>query len=233
MLRRALCALLLLGGADLARAQSGTSDREARYGKPVDVELSDVALNPEMYRDRAIRTKGRLEQTFGTDRGYAITDMNAQALIYPVNDICSVFEEDARRWLGDTLEVTGGVAGVQGAGSAGRSASPRTSPSRPRRRRWSRCSRRRASRTARSYGWWGSSAGATCTATCPRAASATATTGSSRTTSTRSGSRARSRRAPAGRWTRASSATPASGSRWSVARTRATASCTCARSRSS
>jgi len=110
---RILVALALLSVAGTASAQfeSGQADSryDVQYGKPVDVSLSDLALNPEMYESRAVRTTGRLERTFDNQDVYILRDLNAAATIIPVQDVRAPFESEARTWMGQIIEITGVV----------------------------------------------------------------------------------------------------------------------------
>jgi hypothetical protein len=117
MVRRlAVLALLLLAPA-VARAQY---DREAQYGKPIDVSLSDLALNPEQYLQRAVRTKGQLQLSFDNRDAYTLREMGAEALIQPVPDVRVVFDDESRKWLGKEIEITGVVTGnLTSVGQAG------------------------------------------------------------------------------------------------------------------
>ena len=118
MVRRLAALALLLLAPAVARAQV---DREAQYGKPVDVSLSDLALNPEQYLQRAVRTKGRLQTSFESRDAYTLTDMGAEGLIMPVSDVRTVFEDESRKWLGQDIEITGVVTGnLTSTGAQGR-----------------------------------------------------------------------------------------------------------------
>jgi hypothetical protein len=108
MVRRLAALALFLLTPALAHAQY---DREAQYGKPIDVSLSDLALNPEQYRERAVRTKGRLQTSFESRDNYTLSEAGSEALIMPVSDVRVVFDDESRRWLGQEIEITGVVTG--------------------------------------------------------------------------------------------------------------------------
>ena len=108
MIRRLAALLALVLAPVAARAQY---DREAQYGKPVDVSLSDLALNPEQYLQRAVRTKGRLQTSFESRDAYTLTEMGAEGLIIPVPDVRTVFDDESRKWMGQDIEITGVVTG--------------------------------------------------------------------------------------------------------------------------
>jgi hypothetical protein len=118
---RILLALLLSSLAGTAAAQfdegAAQSQNDVMYGKPVDVSLSDLALNPEMYESRAVRTTGRLERSFDNRDLYYLRDMNASVTIVPDRDIRAPFDNDARTWLGASIEITGVVTGRMSTGS--------------------------------------------------------------------------------------------------------------------
>jgi predicted NBD/HSP70 family sugar kinase len=108
--RRILVALvvsLLAGPAAAQWDEGGAVDRyDAMYGKPVDVTLGDIILNPEMYESRAVRTRGRLERAFGDRDTYILRDMNAAAMLFPAQGLGVNFDSDARTWLGQVIEIT-------------------------------------------------------------------------------------------------------------------------------
>lgn len=118
MVRRLAAFLALVLAPAAAHAQL---DREAQYGKPIDVGLSDLALNPEQYLQRAVRTKGRLQTSFESRDAYTLTEMGAEALIVPVSDVRTVFDDESRKWMGQDVEITGVVTGnLTSAGTQGR-----------------------------------------------------------------------------------------------------------------
>lgn len=89
-------------------------DYEARYGEPVDVSLDDLLQNPDSYRDRAIRTRGRLDLSIANvgaaGARYALRDGFGHSVrLVPVNAVAMEFEDQARHWLGHEIEVTGAV----------------------------------------------------------------------------------------------------------------------------
>jgi hypothetical protein len=110
---RFLVAFALLSMAGTAAAQFDEGAAESRYdvqyGKPVDVSLSDLALNPEMYESRAVRTSGRLERSFDNRDLYYLRDLNAAVTLVPMQDVRAPFDNDARTWMGQVIQVTGVV----------------------------------------------------------------------------------------------------------------------------
>ncbi|HET9317295.1 MAG TPA: Ig-like domain-containing protein [Vicinamibacteria bacterium] len=113
-MNRILIAFAVLSMAGTAAAQfddgAAQSQYDVMYGKPIDVTLSDLAMNPEMYESRAVRTHGRLERSFDNRDLYYLRDLNAAVTLVPVQDIRAPFETEARTWMGLEIEVTGVVA---------------------------------------------------------------------------------------------------------------------------
>jgi hypothetical protein len=110
---------LLTFMAVLSAAPLPAQDYEARYGKAVDVSLSDIVLNPESYRDRAVRTRGRLDISNNrSGTGYILrAGVGASVLIVPVSMAAGAWEKSARRWLGHDVDITGVVTGQSLRGS--------------------------------------------------------------------------------------------------------------------
>ena len=121
MPRSLLIAIALLALAAPLRAQMDSSevmDRyDAMYGKPIDVSLQDLVLNPEQYDSRAVRTKGRLERSFENNDTYTLRDLNASAIIAPMQGLKANFDQDSRSWLAQTIEITGVVNRTMSSGS--------------------------------------------------------------------------------------------------------------------
>jgi hypothetical protein len=93
-----------------AHAQPAYDEYEARYGKPVDVSLMDLVNMPQAYRDKAIRTSGRLafDTSAGGARYYVLEDsLTARVRLFPMPQIASNFESEALQMMGQQLEVTG------------------------------------------------------------------------------------------------------------------------------
>ncbi len=114
-MRRALFAFIFLTLAGPASAQveigGGASYRQL-YGEPVRVSLWDLAQSPESYDGRAVRTRGRLELSFGSAGGsgrrFALRDSaGAAADMVPVPELQGVTEFDTSRMLGHDVDVTG------------------------------------------------------------------------------------------------------------------------------
>jgi hypothetical protein len=110
-------AAVFLAAAGTARAQitmgPGYDSYEQRYGEPVQVRLEELIQNPDLYRDRSVRTNGRLDFAANTSTGalggrYAIRDMSGNSVrLAPVGNLAGEFEDRARFWLGHDIEVTG------------------------------------------------------------------------------------------------------------------------------
>jgi hypothetical protein len=128
-LLKACAALLAIGAAaasprSLAAQVGGSYDRyRAQYGDPVDVSISDLAMQGSSYRGRAIRTRGVMELDMqsgsgGAGRRYYLKDnfLNAVA-IYPVAEVSVNFETEAMEFTGREVEVTGLFNEVQASSS--------------------------------------------------------------------------------------------------------------------
>jgi hypothetical protein len=113
-LRVALVALLvgLAAGAHAQQAYA-PSRYEMMYGEPVDVPLDSLIDMPETYANRAVRTRGNLDflhsQTT-TDLVYTLGTFGRRAVILPVPETQGAWRQDAPRWLGREVEVTGLVS---------------------------------------------------------------------------------------------------------------------------
>jgi hypothetical protein len=101
---------LLRPGAALGQLQGGPVGRyEALYGQPVDVSVDDLIRGDFSYDGRAVRTRGRLEpsQTMGNPIYGLRGSFGGSLLILPVSEVSFEFEQRARNWVGQELEVTG------------------------------------------------------------------------------------------------------------------------------
>lgn len=92
-----------------ARAQiSSGYDYEARYGKPVDVSITDLVNAPESYHDRAVRTRGRLNLGSSGFRNYELQDgLTVSVRIFPVGEVAPNFESEAPGMVGRDVQITG------------------------------------------------------------------------------------------------------------------------------
>jgi hypothetical protein len=108
----------LLAAATHASAQGsqynyGTNDYEMRYGDPVDVTLESLLYNPESYYDRAVRVSGELDvdadRSAPRGRAWYLGDLGARIAIVPVPEVAARFEDDALKWVGREIEITGVV----------------------------------------------------------------------------------------------------------------------------
>lgn len=124
----ALVAAVAMLVAAPARAQiSSGYDYEARYGKPVDVSITDLVFSPDSYQDRAVRTRGRLELGPSGFRSYLLQDsLMASLQIFPMGEVAPNFESQAPSMMGQEVQVTGVFqvnpqeAGLSGSRPAGR-----------------------------------------------------------------------------------------------------------------
>lgn len=110
-----------------AAAQDRYNQYEQRYGQPVDVSISDLVNNPDAYRERAVRTRGRLDVGSGGLRDNLVLSdsFGSRAAIRPVDDIRNQWDRDALQMMGQEVEITGVV---QQASSAEMSQTPGLSP---------------------------------------------------------------------------------------------------------
>jgi len=104
---------LLAGLASLLPAAPAAAqlDRyDAQYGQPIDVKLSDLAMGVASYEGRAIRTKGRLDFPTSGSMGsgiYTIRELSVTVVVYPVRDLQTGWDTEARQLLGKEVEFTG------------------------------------------------------------------------------------------------------------------------------
>ena len=109
-MRRLVAALgLLLGIAASAAPQ--VNDYEARYGPTIDVSVDSLIDMPEQYDGRAVRTRGTFELILtGRQQNYGYRGTFGNYLyVLPRQEIAGTFEEQARRWSGREVEVSGSV----------------------------------------------------------------------------------------------------------------------------
>jgi len=109
-MRRLVAALgLLLGIAASAAPQ--VNDYEARYGPTIDVSVDSLIDMPEQYDGRAVRTRGTFELILtGRQQNYGYRGTFGKYLyVLPRQEIAGTFEEQARRWSGREVEVSGSV----------------------------------------------------------------------------------------------------------------------------
>ena len=99
-----------LASAGTASAQWELNSYERIYGKPIDVSIDTLLMMPESYKDRAVRTTGKLE-LLATSRSWALSEyIGARVLIRPVQEVGGRFEDEAPRWYGREMEVAGVVS---------------------------------------------------------------------------------------------------------------------------
>jgi hypothetical protein len=111
MTRRLALALPILASLVLAPAPGRGQTRaqyEGRYGKPVDVQISDLAQGPTSYYEHIIRTKGRLGTEAGTTRVYHLQDDFGNTVrIVPFPEMAADFDDVAHKVIGRSIEVVG------------------------------------------------------------------------------------------------------------------------------
>jgi hypothetical protein len=102
-------AALALAAARPAAAQ--VSDYEMLYGRTVEVALDTILEMPEMYRGKAVRTRGQLDLTPGSAQiVYSLRGtFGGRLVILPMQEAGVEWEQQARRWVGKDVEVTGAI----------------------------------------------------------------------------------------------------------------------------
>jgi hypothetical protein len=104
-----------LASAQVTRYDYGTNDYEMQYGDPVDVTLESLTYMPESYYERAVRVSGKLDMVPGASNSGAagriwyLGDLGARIMIVPVREAALRFEDEAFRWVGREIEITGVV----------------------------------------------------------------------------------------------------------------------------
>lgn len=102
-------ALVTLGVlVPVGRGQEVVTNRyDAMWGRATDASVTDLVENPSSYEGRAVRTHGRVEM-LGMSQTYSLRDnFNSSVRIVPVPEISSEFEQEAPRFFGREVEVTG------------------------------------------------------------------------------------------------------------------------------
>jgi hypothetical protein len=99
---------VVLGSATSAAAQYDATYYENLYGPIVEVSLSDLAFNPQSYEGRGVRVRGRLETDgIGARAQFALADVGARALLFPVSGSGSGGESEFQDLSGQVIDVTG------------------------------------------------------------------------------------------------------------------------------
>jgi len=112
LLRSAPVALSLAAFVAAARpAAAQVSDYEMMYGQTVEVALDTILEMPEMYQGKAVRTRGQLDLTPGsTQLVYSLRGTSGgRLIILPMQEAGMEWEQQARRWTGKDVEVTGAI----------------------------------------------------------------------------------------------------------------------------
>ena len=112
LLRSAPVALALAAFVAAARpAAAQVSDYEMMYGRTAEVALDTILEMPEMYQNKAVRTRGQLDLTPGsTQLVYSLRGtFGGRLIILPVQEAGMEWEQQARRWTGKDVEVTGAI----------------------------------------------------------------------------------------------------------------------------
>jgi hypothetical protein len=106
-----LVALAALALAVARPAAAQVSDYEMRYGRTVEVALDTILEMPEVYQGKAVRTRGQLDLTPGsTQLIYSLRGtFGGRLIILPMQEAGAEWEQQARRWTGKDVEVTGAI----------------------------------------------------------------------------------------------------------------------------
>jgi hypothetical protein len=95
-------------GAPVSAQYSQPNRYEMRYGDPIDVSLEDLIQMPEPYYERAVRTSGSLDMLMTTgERIWALRSFTGRVLLVPMREVYGRFEDEASRWIGRDIEITG------------------------------------------------------------------------------------------------------------------------------
>ncbi len=87
-----------------------TNQYETQYGEPIDVTIESLVQMPESYYNRAVRVSGRLDMLAAVgERVWALGDLGARVVIFPVPQAAARFEDSSRTWIGQDIEITGVV----------------------------------------------------------------------------------------------------------------------------
>ena len=106
-----LASVLALALSLAAAAAAQMNQYESRYGPTIEVSVDSLLDMPEQYTERAVRTRGPLEMILtGRQQGYGLRGTFGRYLyVFPRQELASQFEQEARRWVGHEVEVTGSV----------------------------------------------------------------------------------------------------------------------------
>ena len=74
-------------------------DRSRSTAKPIDVNLSDIALNPELTCSGPFARRGVAALVLEPGC-LLLTEMGGEALIQPMSDVRAVFDDESRKWWG-------------------------------------------------------------------------------------------------------------------------------------
>ena len=108
---RRLAPLLVVTLGLTATAAAQTNQYEYRYGQTIEVTVDTLLDMPEQYIDRAVRTRGRFEMiATGSGRQYGLRGtFGGYLYVVPRPEVAATYEQEAPRWVGREVEVTGSV----------------------------------------------------------------------------------------------------------------------------
>jgi hypothetical protein len=100
-----------VGTASAQFSQWDVDRYEQMYGRPIDVTLETLVMMPESYKDKAVRTTGKLDLVPMRSDLWALSEhIAARVLIRPAQEVANRFAADAQRFYGQEMEVTGLVS---------------------------------------------------------------------------------------------------------------------------
>ena len=87
----------------------GTLIREALYGATWEASPAEIAETPAEFEGQAVRVRGRFEAAAGNAPARLVDESGAAVFVAPDPDIARLVAVEARRWPGQTMELTGVV----------------------------------------------------------------------------------------------------------------------------
>lgn len=114
---RRLALFFALAPVAVAPAAAQMNEYEFRYGQTIEVSVDTLLEMPEQYVDRAVRTRGRFEMIpTGGGRQYGLRGtFGGYLYVVPRNEVAAAYDQEAPRWIGREVEVTGSVSAGQSA----------------------------------------------------------------------------------------------------------------------
>lgn len=98
----------------------GTLVREALYGSPWEASPADIAESPTEFEGQAVHVRGRFEAATAGAPARLVGESGAAVFVTADTEIARLVAVEAKRWPGQTIEVTGVVRRDAGAAAQGR-----------------------------------------------------------------------------------------------------------------